>query len=110
MFEKKKSEDQKEKIRSAQKQLNYQLDRRHEEYANYKKVYNIAFIIVMMLLGACFPMIVSASFLGTLLFIVAYTAGWMIMSPLKKWIGFYKIDAKLDKKYPLTANQVGKDQ
>lgn len=109
LFEREKTEEQKEKIRSAQ-QLKYQLDRRHEEYANYKKVYNIAFIIVMMLLGTFFPMMVSASFLGTLLFIVAYTAGWMIMSPLKKWIGFYKIDAKLDKKYPLTANQVGKDQ
>ena len=102
------SQEQEEKIQSADKQLQYQLQARHEEFRTFKHLYNAIFIIVMMAWGALFPLVHSdiySSLMG-----VFWIGAWIIMVPLKKWLTIKKVDPKLDRKFPLTASRVDKDK
>lgn len=102
------SQKQEEKIQSADEQLQYQLQARHEEFRTFKHLYNAIFIIVMMAWGALFPLVHSdiySSLMG-----VFWIGAWIIMVPLKKWLTIKKVDPKLDRKFPLTASRVDKDK
>ena len=102
------SNQQKEKIQSADEQLQSQLYQRHEEYHTFKSIYNVCFIVVMMIWGCLFPLIHSnalSSILGVL-----WIGGWMIFAPLKREIVIKKIGPKLDAKYPLTVNRIDKNK
>lgn len=41
---------------------------------------------------------------------VLWIGAWVIMSPLKKWLVIHKVDPKLDRKYPLTASRLNKNE
>ncbi|MDM8265004.1 DNA-binding protein, partial [Limosilactobacillus vaginalis] len=102
------SNQQKEKIQSADEQLQSQFYQRHEEYHTFKSIYNACFIVVMMIWGCLFPLIHSnalSSILGVL-----WIGGWMIFAPLKREIVIKKIGPKLDAKYPLTVNRIDKNK
>lgn len=45
---------QKNKIRNAEENLQYQLKSRHDEFKTFKHIYFTCYIIVMMLWGQCF--------------------------------------------------------
>lgn len=62
----------------------------------------------MMLWGCYFPLIHNdavSSLVGIL-----WIGGWMLFSPLKKWLELRKLTPKLDAKYPLTVNRIDKNQ
>lgn len=108
LFPRTDSAKQQEKIQSADAQLQSQLYQRHEEFKNFKRIYNTCYIIVMMLWGCCFPLIhndAASSIVGIL-----WIGGWMLFSPLKKWLELRKLNPKLDAKYPLTVNRIDKNQ
>lgn len=108
LFPQTESTKQKEKIQSADELLQSQLQQRHEEYKTFKRIYDICYIIFMMLWGCLFSVIknvVLSSVMGVLWF-----GGWMMFGPLRKWIEIKKITPKLDAKYPLTVNRIDKNQ
>lgn len=100
------SEQQADKIQNAADQLHYQLDARHDEYHLFKKLFNAIYIICMLALGAVYFAVT-----GALRWVIVFlwVGGWIIMSPLKKWLVIQKINPKLDAKYPLTVNRVDKN-
>lgn len=102
------TQEQQAKIQSADEQLQYQLQARHDEFQTAKHLYYAIFIIVMMAWGALFPLVHSdiySSLMG-----VFWIGAWIIMMPLKKWLTIKKVDPKLDRKFPLTASRVDKDK
>lgn len=108
LFPRTDSSKQKEKIQSADELLQSQLQQRHEEYKNFKRIYNTCYIVIMMLWGCLFPL-VDSSALSSIMGVL-WIGGWMIFGPLKKWIEIKKITPKLDTKYPLTINRLDKNQ
>ncbi|MBB1079763.1 helix-turn-helix domain-containing protein [Limosilactobacillus sp. STM2_1] len=108
LFPRADSAKQKAKIQSADELLQSQLQQRHEEYKNFKRIYNVCYIIVMMLWGCLFPLVHNtaiSSVMGVL-----WIGGWMIFGPLKKWIEIKRITPRLDAKYPLTINRINKNE
>lgn len=102
------TQEQQAKIQSADDQLQYQLQARHEEFRTFKHLYNAVFIIVMMAWGALFPLVhndIYSSLMGIL-----WIGAWIMMGPLKNWLVIKKIDPKLDHKFPLTISRVDKDK
>ena len=102
------TQEQQAKIQSADEQLQYQLQSRHEEFRTFKHLYTAIFIIVMMAWGALFPLVhndIYSLLMGTL-----WIGAWIMMGPLKKWLVIKKVDPKLDHKFPLTASRVDKDK
>ena len=100
--------EQQEKIQSADEQLQYQLQARHDEFRTFKHLYSAIFIIVMLAWGALFPLVhndIYSSLMGIL-----WIGAWIMMGPLKKCLIIKKIDPKLDHKFPLTASRVDKDK
>ncbi|WP_242362971.1 helix-turn-helix transcriptional regulator [Limosilactobacillus antri] len=99
---------QQAKIQSADELLQAQLRQRHEEYKNFKRIYNTCYIVVMLLWGCLFSLVhssVISSIMGVL-----WIGGWMALDPLKKWLEIKRISPKLDVKYPLTVNRLDKNQ
>lgn len=108
LFPHEKSSKQKEKIQSADEQLQTQLYQRHEEYHSFKQIYSICFVIVMLIWGCLFPLIhndTASAVIGIL-----WIGGWMLFGPIRKQIELRKINPKLDAKYPLTTNRVDKNK
>lgn len=108
LFPQTQSVQQKEKIQSADEQLQSQLYQRHEEYHTFKSIYNTCFIVIMMILGCLFPLIHNNAFSS--IAGVLWIGGWLLFGPLKKEIKIKRIDPKLDAKYPLTVNRIDKDE
>lgn len=102
------TQKQQAKIQSADEQLQYQLQARHEEFRTFKHLYNAIFIIVMMAWGALFPLVhndIYSSLMGIL-----WIGAWIMMGPLKKWLVIKQVDPKFDHKFPLTASRIDKDK
>ena len=104
LFPQTQSAQQKEKIQSADEQLQSQLYQRHEEYHTFKSIYNTCFIVIMMIWGCLFPLIHNNAFSS--IAGVLWLGGWLLFGPLKKEIKIKRIDPKLDAKYPLTVNRI----
>lgn len=101
------SAQQEAKVQSADEQLQYQLQARHDEYKTFKHMYSAIYIVIMMVWGALFPVINNdalSSVVGIL-----WIGGWMVMGPLKRWIEINKVNPRLDQKYPLTVSRVDKN-
>lgn len=99
---------QKNKIRNAEENLQYQLKSRHDEFKTFKHIYLTCYIIVMMLWGVCFDFLHNDAW--SAIMGVLWIGGWMLMGQLKKLITLKWIDPKLDLKYPLTASRIDKDR
>ncbi|MCH3905288.1 MAG: helix-turn-helix domain-containing protein [Lactobacillus sp.] len=106
LFEKTAVKKQQDKIESAAAQLDYQLDQRRKEFANFKKVYNIIYVIIMLCTLGLIPLliIVVTPFLAPFL-VVLWIGAWILMKPLEYRIGLNVVSPKLDQKYPLTVNR-----
>lgn len=104
LFEREAAQEQQAKIASAKEQLEYQQDRRQAETQNFKSIYNAIFIVIMLVTAVVVPQIDD----GDALWIV-WACAWMLMSPLQKLLAWHLVDPKLDKKYPLTAMRIEKD-
>ena len=102
-----KENQQADKVQEARDQLQYQLQRRREEYRQLALVYDVIFVIVMMAWGACFQFFDSSitPVMGCL-----WLGGWMLFIVLRKLYLMNVVDPKLDKKYPLTVNRVDKNE
>lgn len=108
LFTKTSANQQKEKIQSADSQLQYQLQARYDEYRNFKHLYTAAYIVVMLIWGCLFPLIHNDA--TSAVMEVLWIGAWMIMGPLKKLLVINKLNPKLDHKYPLTANRLNKNE
>ncbi len=94
------------KAEEAADQLNYQLSRRHEEFHMYKLGFNLIFIVLMMAWGVCFR------FMPNYLIPVSgwiWCGCWILFGFLRKFYLLNIVDPKLDRKYPLTASRIDKD-
>lgn len=107
------SYEQDTRLKEAEK-LQVQMQQRHEEISIFKKIYNAAYISMMLVIGV--GLWAGQSFLAEtgLTFIdyildVVWIVGWMFFGPLRKIIIQVKVSKKLDKKYPLTAMQLNKN-
>lgn len=96
------------------KNLQVQMQQRHEEIAVFKKVYNAVYISVMLLVGAA--LWTAQSFFAEMgltgidyILDVVWVAGWMLFGPVRKVIIQTKLNKKLDKKYPLTKSELNKN-
>ncbi|WP_295731855.1 helix-turn-helix domain-containing protein [uncultured Limosilactobacillus sp.] len=101
------SDNQQERIKHSETQLQAQLANRHQEFHTFKSLYYTIFIIVMLVWGAFFPMIKGAwsAVIGML-----WVGGWMVMEPLRRWWVIKWINPNLDAKYPLTASRPDKNR
>ncbi len=106
LFEDPQAQANQERISRSDSRLQVQLTNRGQEFKTFKRLYGTIYIIVMLVWGACFPMIHGSwsAVIGML-----WIGGWMIMNPLRRWWIINKIDPKLDTKYPLTASRMDKN-
>lgn len=89
-------------------QLTNQLHERWDAYRTFKHFYLACYVAVMMIWGIIMGAIhdgVIDSILGVL-----WIFGWLIMSPLRKWLEMAKINPKLDRRYPLTKDRPDKNR
>lgn len=113
LFQHTTSNEQDTKLQEA-KNLQVQMQQRHEEIAVFKKVYNAVYISVMLLVGAVVWTAQSFFAETGLIFInyildVVWIVGWMFFGPLRKLIIATRLNKKLDKKYPMTTAQLNKN-
>ena len=113
LFQHTTSNEQDTKLQEA-KNLQVQMQQRHEEIAVFKKVYNAVYISVMLLVGAA--LWTAQSFFAEMgltgidyILDVAWVAGWMLFGPVRKVIIQTKLNKKLDMKYPLTKTELNKN-
>lgn len=110
LFSDEKTEQEEEKINASNSQLQYQLEKRREEYYTIIKLYNVIYLAFMLLTGSLFTSISiweSVDINGV--YGVFWIFGWVVMKPLRNLLMIQIFDPKLDNKYPLTANRLDKD-
>lgn len=98
-----------EKINHSNNQLQYQLEKRREEYQTIIKFYKATYVLLMF---SSIMLVTNDIWAGINIdgmFAAFWIFGWMIMNPLQKLIVMTIVDPKLDEKYPLTMNRLDKD-
>lgn len=95
-----------DRVQEANDQLQYQLQRRREEYRLFKRAYDMIFIVVMMVLAAYLGFDNGWSQLASIL----WACGWMLFGISRRLVQLNIYDSHLDKKYPLTASRPDKDR
>lgn len=95
-----------DRVQEANDQLQYQLQRRREEYRLFKRAYDMIFIVVMMVLAAYLGFDNGWSQLASIL----WACGWMLFGISRRLVQLNIYDPHLDKKYPLTASRPDKDR
>lgn len=102
------SEQHQAKLADADEQLQLQLHDRHDEYKMYRTFYTVSYIIVMLAWCTCFPLVhndIAKSIMG-----IFWIGGWIIFGAGQRWLTLYKLNPKLDQKYPLTVNRLDKNK
>lgn len=95
-----------DRVQETNDQLQYQLQRRREEYRLFKRAYDMIFIVVMMVLAAYLGFDNGWSQLASIL----WACGWMLFGISRRLVQLNIYDPHLDKKYPLTASRPDKDR
>ena len=98
-----------EKISHSNNQLQYQLEKRREEYQTIIKFYKATYVLLMFSSVMLVTNDIWAGINIDGMFATFWIFGWMIMNPLQKLIVMTIVDPKLDEKYPLTMNRLDKD-
>lgn len=101
-----KENQQDDKVQEATDQLQYQLQRRREEYRLLKYAYDMIFIVVMMIATAYLGFAGNWSDLASIL----WACGWMLFGISRRLVQLNIFDPHLDRKYPLTASRLDKDR
>lgn len=100
--------DQQKKADEAQQQLAYQLNQRRQEFQIYKRLFNALFIIVMMVAATLLTFNNAEKWSS--IFGILWACAWMLLKPLQRLLFLRVLDPQLDRKFPLTANRIDKDQ
>lgn len=102
LFSPKNSSEQQEKINLAKEQQD-QLNKRYAEFRTFKMFYSSVYVVIMLLLYTIISILPISDNICDILGIL-WIGGWMIMIPVRRWLIINKIDPRLDRKYPLTAD------
>ena len=109
LFTDQKTKKEEEKISHSNNQLQYQLEKRREEYQTIIKFYKATYVLLMFSSVMLVTNDIWAGINIDGMFATLWIFGWMIMNPLQKLIVMTIVDPKLDEKYPLTMNRLDKD-
>lgn len=109
LFTDQKTKKEEEKISHSNNQLQYQLEKRREEYQTIIKFYKATYVLLMFSSVMLVTNDIWAGINIDGMFATFWIFGWMIMNPLQKLIVMTIVDPKLDEKYPLTMNRLDKD-
>ena len=96
------SSEQQEKIDLAKEQQ-VQLDKRYTEFRTFKMFYSSVYVIIMLFLYTIVYALPLSDNIYDILEIL-WIGGWMIMIPVRRWLIINKVEPRLDRKYPLTAD------
>ena len=102
LFSPKNSSEQQEKINLAKEQQD-QLNKRYAEFRTFKMFYSSVYVVIMLLLYTIISILPISDNICDILGIL-WIGGWMIMIPVRRWLIINKIDSRLYRKYPLTAD------
>lgn len=110
LFTDQKTKKEEEKISHSNNQLQYQLEKRREEFQTIIKFYKSVYVLIMFSSVMLVTKDIWAGINIDGMFAAFWIFGWMIMNPLQKLIVMTILDPKLDEKYPLTMSRLDKDQ
>lgn len=110
LFTDQKTKKEEEKISHSNNQLQYQLEKRREEFQTIIKFYKSVYVLIMFSSVMLVTKDIWAGININGMFAAFWIFGWMIMNPLQKLIVMTILDPKLDEKYPLTMSRLDKDQ
>lgn len=112
LFDREISSQQKDRIQSADNQLQYQLQERRKDYSTYSHMFSACYFALMVVCAIILNYLDDNNDSDNLMLIIAgiWVIALAFRKPLKGWIASNKVNPKLDLKYPLTINRIDKNK